>query len=145
MVVKGPVGRPRKVRDTDSPNTGGEGTANVETIGSNGMMNQGTVSGSANNIREISRGESSKKAVGNPAQKRAGRGAKELGKLDLNVELSNDQVEEPVRNAAEGSSRGAGHGMEDTIEGTGFFEGLDEFLSSLPILSVVGDDKVKAA
>ncbi|KAI4375595.1 hypothetical protein MLD38_013448 [Melastoma candidum] len=144
MVIKRPVGRPRKVRDTDNPNTGGEGTANFETTGSNGMRNQGTVSGSAN-VGEISRGESSKKAVGNPAQKRAGRGTKELGKLDLNVEFSNDQVEEPMRNAAVGSSKGAGHGLEDTIEGSGFFEGLDEFLSSLPILSVVGDDKVKAA
>lgn len=31
------------------------------------------------------------------------------------------------------------------LKGLGFFEGLDEFLSSLPILSVVNDDKVKAS
>ncbi|CBI34004.3 unnamed protein product, partial [Vitis vinifera] len=66
------------------------------------------------------------------------KGVKELGKLDLNVEFSNE-----VEEAAVGISEG--NGEEDNIEGISFFEGLDEFLSSLPILSVVGDDKVKAA
>ncbi|KAJ6683545.1 hypothetical protein OIU85_007252 [Salix viminalis] len=67
--------------------------------------------------------------------------AKDLGKLDLNVMFSNE-----VDEAAPGPSQrnGPGHGEEDNIEGIGFFEGLDEFLSTLPILSVVGDDKVKA-
>ncbi|CAM8937675.1 unnamed protein product [Rhodiola kirilowii] len=48
-----------------------------------------------------------------------------------------------------GTSTGAGtsNGEEENIEaeGIGFFEGLDEFLNSLPILSAVGDDKAKAA
>ncbi|XP_021668286.2 uncharacterized protein LOC110656047 isoform X3 [Hevea brasiliensis] len=70
------------------------------------------------------------------------KGAKDLGKLDLNVMFSNE-VEEAVPGVSEGN--GAGNGEEDNIEGIGFFEGLDEFLSSLPILSVVGDDKVKAS
>ena len=60
-----------------------------------------------------------------------------MGKLDLNVEFSNE-VEEPVHGAGEGNGN-----AEDNIEGIGFFEGLDEFLSSLPILNVVADDKVK--
>ncbi|XP_065870431.1 uncharacterized protein [Euphorbia lathyris] len=70
------------------------------------------------------------------------RGTKDLGRLDLNVMFSNE-VEEAVPGVSEGN--GAAHGVEDNIEGIGFFEGLDEFLSSLPILSVVGDDKVKAS
>ncbi|KAA8536410.1 hypothetical protein F0562_028888 [Nyssa sinensis] len=86
--------------------------------------------------------ETNKKSVANSSKKQTGKAAKELGKLDLNVEFSNE-VEEPVPGVSEGN--GAGHGEEDGSEGTEFFEGLDEFLSSLPILSVVGDDKVKAA
>ncbi|PQP96069.1 uncharacterized protein Pyn_09678 [Prunus yedoensis var. nudiflora] len=56
---------------------------------------------------------------------------------------NNNEVEEP---AAQTMSEGNGtaNGEEDNIEGISFFEGLDEFLSSLPILNVVGDDKVKA-
>nr|KYP61180.1 Uncharacterized protein At4g38065 family [Cajanus cajan] len=69
------------------------------------------------------------------------RGAGNLGKLDLNVEFSNE-VEEPSRGVHDREGNAAGH-AEDNIEGIGFFEGLDEFLSSLPILNVVADDKVK--
>ncbi|XP_057487400.1 uncharacterized protein LOC130773469 [Actinidia eriantha] len=88
---------------------------------------------------------------------------KQWGRLDLNVEFSNE-VEESApgmsrvnapglsrgiapgmtRGIAPGMNRGnapgmgrgngAGNGEEDGIEGIGFFEGLDEFLSSLPIL-----------
>ncbi|KAF5731917.1 Chaperone DnaJ-domain superfamily protein putative isoform 1 [Tripterygium wilfordii] len=78
-------------------------------------------------------GESSRK-------KQTAKGAKELGKLDLNVEFSNE-VEDPAPVVREGNV--AGNGEEDNI-GSGFFEGLDEFLSSLPILNVVADDKVRA-
>ncbi|XP_073226679.1 uncharacterized protein [Cicer arietinum] len=80
--------------------------------------------------------DSSKKAVPGSSRRR---GAGNLGKLDLNVEFSNE-VEEPSRGvrAREGNATG---NAEDNIEGIGFFEGLDEFLSSLPILNVVGDDK----
>ncbi|KAK8624800.1 hypothetical protein V6N13_089686 [Hibiscus sabdariffa] len=84
--------------------------------------------------------ESSRRGVVNSGRKQLGRGTKNLGKLDLNVEFSNE-VEEPVPRRNEGNH--AGYGDEDNI-GSGFFEGLDEFLNSLPILSAVGDDKVKA-
>nr|KYP63059.1 hypothetical protein KK1_017624 [Cajanus cajan] len=71
------------------------------------------------------------------------RSERNVGKLDLNVEFSNE-VEEPVHGGGEGNGDGNGTGnAEDNIEGIGFFEGLDEFLSSLPILNVVADDKVK--
>ncbi|KAE8687717.1 Chaperone DnaJ-domain superfamily protein, putative isoform 1 [Hibiscus syriacus] len=86
--------------------------------------------------------ESSKRGVVNSGRKQMGRGQKNLGKLDLNVKFSNE-VEEPVPRRNEGNH--AGYGEEDNIEENGFFEGLDEFLSSLPILPAVGDDKVKAA
>ncbi|KAK8698798.1 hypothetical protein V6N13_114905 [Hibiscus sabdariffa] len=86
----------------------------------------------------VQNAESSKRGVVNSGRKQMGRGAKNLGKLDLNVEFSNE-VEEPVPRRNEGNH--AGYGEEDN---NGFFEGLDEFLNSLPILSAVGDDKVKA-
>ncbi|KAK6156723.1 hypothetical protein DH2020_010971 [Rehmannia glutinosa] len=70
------------------------------------------------------------------ARKQPGRVAKNFGKLDLNVELSNE-AEEPAQSM--------NHRVDDNIEGIGFFEGLDEYFSSLPILSVVGDDKVVKA
>ncbi|EPS65866.1 hypothetical protein M569_08915, partial [Genlisea aurea] len=82
-------------------------------------------------------GESSKKGpVANP-RKQPGRVAKNFGKLDLNVEFSNETEETApkVDEAAPGPSRGE----DDNIEGIAFFDGLDEFLSSLPILNVVPD------
>ncbi|KAI3770108.1 hypothetical protein L6452_01229 [Arctium lappa] len=88
--------------------------------------------------------ETSKKAVGGNPRRQSGWVAKELGKLDLNVEFNNNEGEEPAPRMAVGN-RGHGQGEEDNIEGIGFFEGLDEFLSSLPILSVVNEEKVKAA
>ncbi|KAL5562649.1 hypothetical protein UlMin_032396 [Ulmus minor] len=104
------------------------------------------VDGAVGTAKGASKGEPSKKtkAAASGAKKK---GAAEWGKLDLNVEFSND-VEEPAQGAnkpAQGANKGngAGNGEEDNIEGIGFFEGLDEFLNSLPILNVVGDDKVK--
>ena len=91
-------------------------------------------------LSNATKGESSKKAVvaaGGTGKKHRSKGPKEVGKLDLNVEFSNE-VEEPATGVS------GGHG-EDNIEGIGFFEGLDEFLSSLPILNAVADDKVKAS
>ncbi|KAK4405129.1 DnaJsubfamily B member 5 [Sesamum angolense] len=85
-------------------------------------------------------GESSKKGSAVNARKQPGRVAK--NKLDLNVEFSNE-AEEPAPRANQGN--GPSRGEDDNIEGIGFFEGLDEFLSSLPILNVVGDDKVVKA
>lgn len=74
---------------------------------------------------DSSRADSSKRATAAGGARK--RGTTELGKLDLNVEFSNE-AEEPARGIS------AGNGEEDNIEGIGFFEGLDEFLSSLPIL-----------
>ncbi|XP_027348664.1 uncharacterized protein LOC113860185 [Abrus precatorius] len=89
-------------------------------------------------VPSVPRAESSKKAALGSSRRR---GAGNLGKLDLNVEFSNE-VEEPSRIARDREGNATGN-AEDNIEGIGFFEGLDEFLSSLPILNVVGDDKVK--
>ncbi|KAJ4871731.1 Chaperone DnaJ-domain superfamily protein [Raphanus sativus] len=65
-------------------------------------------------------------------------GAKNVGRLDLN--------EEPGVGGGrrEGNGVGSNREVDNMIEGIGFFEGLDEFLMSMPILSVVGDDKIKA-
>nr|XP_043621810.1 transcription factor SPT20 homolog [Erigeron canadensis] len=84
-----------------------------------------------------------KTAVSNP-RKQPGQVAKELGKLDLNVEFDNNEGEEPASRLSAGT-RVPGDGEEDNIEGIGFFEGLDEFLNSLPILSAVNEEKVEAA
>ncbi|XP_071742390.1 uncharacterized protein [Rutidosis leptorrhynchoides] len=71
--------------------------------------------------------------------------AKEMGKLDLNVEFNNNEGEEAAPPRMASGARGHMHGDEENIEGIGFFEGLDEFLNSLPIISVVNEEKVKAA
>lgn len=88
-------------------------------------------------------GDTSKKGVAVNARKQPGRVAKNFGKLDLNVEFSNEAEEPagPRPNPGNGPTRGE----DENIEGIGFFEGLDEFLSSLPILNVVGEDKVVKA
>ncbi|GER36402.1 chaperone DnaJ-domain superfamily protein [Striga asiatica] len=86
--------------------------------------------------------ESSKKGATINARKQPGRIAKNFGKLDLNVEFSNEPEESVPKVNQENRP---GHGEEENIEGIGFFEGLDEFLSSLPILNVVGDEKVVKA
>ncbi|KAK1440264.1 hypothetical protein QVD17_06089 [Tagetes erecta] len=68
-----------------------------------------------------------------------------MGRLDLNVEFNNNEGEQPTAKTTGSGNRGNGQGDGDNTEGIGFFEGLDEFFSSLPILSVVNDEKVKAA
>lgn len=87
-------------------------------------------------------GDSSKKGAVTNARKQPARVAKNFEKLDLNVEFSNE-AEEPAPRVNQGN--GPSRGEDDNIEGIGFFEGLDEFLSSLPILNVVGDEKVVKA
>ncbi|KAK4401827.1 hypothetical protein Sango_0923400 [Sesamum angolense] len=88
-------------------------------------------------------GDPSKMGMMANARKQPGKVAKDFGKLDLNVEFSNE-VEEPAPGMNQ--ENGPGRAEDDNIEGIGFFEGLDEFLSSLPILNVVGgDDKVVKA
>ncbi|CAA0806716.1 Chaperone DnaJ-domain superfamily protein [Striga hermonthica] len=78
-------------------------------------------------------------------KKQHGRVAKSFEKLDLNVELRNE-AEEPALGANNKENK-AGHKEDDhSIEGTGFFEGLDELFSNLPpILNGVADDKVVKA
>ncbi|KAJ0508429.1 putative DnaJ domain, Chaperone J-domain superfamily [Helianthus annuus] len=96
------------------------------------------------NAKNASSLRSSRKSSGVTTRRQSVRAAKEMGRLDLNVEFNNNEGEEPAARAGAGN-RGNGQGDGDNIEGIGFFEGLDEFFSSLPILSVVNDDKVKAA
>ncbi|XP_016510831.1 uncharacterized protein LOC107828093 [Nicotiana tabacum] len=86
--------------------------------------------------------EPNKKGIASKTRRSPGRVAKHFGSLDLNVEFSND-VEEPIVQMSHENE--AGEGEDDTVEVIGFFEGLDEFLSSLPILDVVDGDKVEAA
>ncbi|KAE9599330.1 hypothetical protein Lal_00044146 [Lupinus albus] len=119
-------------------NVGDVNVANGEAVNGHG-------GGPAPAVAVAARPESSKKAALVGARRR---GAANLGKLDLNVEFSNE-VDEHAPGASEGNGMngngnvpGTGN-AEDNIEGIGFFEGLDEFLSSLPILNVVADDKVK--
>ncbi|MED6204610.1 hypothetical protein PIB30_010732 [Stylosanthes scabra] len=107
--------------------------------GNAGVENGGADAGSAA-VAGVARSESGKKAALASLRRR---GAGNLGKLDLNVEFSND-VEETAHGVRGRVANAGGTGnAEDNIEGIGFFEGLDEFLSSLPILNGVPDDKVK--
>ncbi|RDX69559.1 hypothetical protein CR513_51315, partial [Mucuna pruriens] len=122
-VRREPVDRPRR-----SVHTGNENVGSADGIAASANAASAVPSGA--------RPESSKKAALGASRRR---GAGNLGKLDLNVEFSNE-VEEPSRSAHDREGNAAGH-AEDNIEGIGFFEGLDEFLSSLPILNVVADDK----
>ncbi|XWS54561.1 hypothetical protein CRYUN_Cryun10bG0099700 [Craigia yunnanensis] len=141
--------RKKKAKNAKGTGSVGRNTKKPESEkvkkGSNEQVNVGR-GGNLGDVSMVPEGvptaESSRRGVANSGKKQMGRGAKDLGKLDLNVEFSNE-VEEPVRRRSEGNHAGYEE-EEDNIEGNGFFEGLDEFLSSLPILSVVGDDKVKA-
>ncbi|KAJ0242131.1 hypothetical protein HA466_0214450 [Hirschfeldia incana] len=103
-----------------------------------GIQNVASISGASNPVG------SSSMSKPMSSRKRTGTGAKNLGRLDLNVEFSNE-VEEPAVAGGRNEGNGLGSNREvDNMEGIGFFEDLDEFLSSLPIFSVVGDDKIKA-
>lgn len=69
-------------------------------------------------------------------RKQTRRSVKDVGRLDLNVEFNNEGEDHaPAVSAV--------NGEEDGIENIAFFEGLDEFLSTLPILNVGGDEKAK--
>ncbi|KAL7002982.1 hypothetical protein U1Q18_004142 [Sarracenia purpurea var. burkii] len=111
----------------------GEKAKNVKGVsGSSGVdLQGGSVMQEAMRTPNMPNAETSRKSVANSVKKQAGKLPKQWGRLDLNVEFSNE-VEEPAPGMSRGN--GAGHGEEDGIEGIGFFEGLDEFLSSLPIL-----------
>lgn len=92
-------------------------------------------------VPSIPVGDTSNRAASVITSNRPAGVAKDMGKLDLNVEFSNE-VEEPGRGTSGGSM--TEQGVEDNAEGTAFFDGLDEFLDSLPILSVDGNGKAKA-
>lgn len=80
--------------------------------------------------------DASKRPPATLTRKQTRRSVKDVGRLDLNVEFNNDGEEHaPTVSAV--------NGEEDGIENIGFFEGLDEFLSTLPILNVGGDEKAK--
>ncbi|KAL1364925.1 hypothetical protein AAHE18_03G252100 [Arachis hypogaea] len=118
------AGRPRKVIP---------GSAQHQNVGGGAVDGGGGGGGAAG--ASGGRPESSKKVALGGSRRRGG------GNLDLNVEFSNDP-EEPSRRVGVREGNAAGN-AEDNMEGIGFFEGLDEFLSSLPILNVVADDKAK--
>ncbi|XP_074285988.1 uncharacterized protein LOC141611362 [Silene latifolia] len=66
----------------------------------------------------------------------ARRRTKNMGRLDLNVEFNNEGDEQaPTASTVNGGEVG--------VENIEFFEGLDEFFSTLPILNVDGDEKAK--
>ncbi|KAL4555946.1 hypothetical protein LXL04_038580 [Taraxacum kok-saghyz] len=105
----------------------------VLAIGARDVKSGGTFKKLGNGMKESGNGN------GNRIPRRqSGRVGKELGRLDLNVEFNNNEGH------GHGNGEGEGEGDDDNVEGNGFFEGLDEFLSSLPILSVVNEEKVKA-
>lgn len=82
------------------------------------------------------RTDTSKNVATPVSRKQTRRTVKDMGRLDLNVEFNNDGEDHaPAVSAVTGE--------EDGIETIGFFEGLDEFLSTLPILNVGGDEKPK--
>ncbi|XP_058727112.1 uncharacterized protein LOC131598540 [Vicia villosa] len=129
---RGPVdtGRPKRGVQKGNASDGGGG----ENVDDGEAVDPASVPTKLINV------EACKKAVLGGSRRR---GAANLGKLDLNVEFSNE-VEEAAAAAGvkERYVNGTGN-PEDNIEGIGFFEGLDEFLNSLPILNGVADDKVK--
>ncbi|KAJ4851196.1 hypothetical protein Tsubulata_024368 [Turnera subulata] len=130
----------------------GEEWASTSTRSKKAKVTKGRASNYSRNVRK-QRNERGRKGNGDGAgrtvqQEMSGKGEgsgvkkRAAGKLDLNVMFSNE-----LEDGAPGVSQrhGPGHGEEDNIEGIGFFEGLDEFLSTLPILSVVGEDKCMLA
>ncbi|CAN6821667.1 unnamed protein product, partial [Brassica oleracea] len=126
--------RSNKKRGADKA---GKGIQHVESIG--GASNH--AASIASYVTPVGSASMSKPMS---SKKRTGTGAKNLGRLDLNVEFSNE-VEEPAVAGGRNEGNGLGSNREvDNMEGIGFFEDLDEFLSSLPIFSVDGDDKIKA-
>ena len=134
-------------RDRGTGGPGGRGRApgvekGEEPRGESENVREGLVVQEGVEVPNAPSAESSKKVAATCGRRHSARVAKDFGKLDLNVEFNNE-VAEPAPRVVQGN--GTGRGEEDIIEGSGFFEGLDEFLSTLPILNVVGDDKVKAA
>lgn len=137
---KGPTGRkrgrPRKVDNLDQENhqhwtRGGGASVGGEDL-EDGSEAQQVVVGLAAGART----DTSKNMAASVSRKQTRRSVKDVGRLDLNVEFNNDGEEHA-------SAVSAVNGEEDGMETIEFFEGLDEFLSTLPILNVGGDEKAK--
>lgn len=137
---KGPTGRkrgrPRKVDNLDQENhqhwtRGGGASVGGEDL-EDGSEAQQVVVGLAAGART----DTSKNMAASVSRKQTRRSVKDVGRLDLNVEFNNEGEEHA-------SAVSAVNGEEDGMETIEFFEGLDEFLSTLPILNVGGDEKAK--
>ncbi|KAL2936763.1 DnaJ-like protein subfamily B member 12 [Bienertia sinuspersici] len=132
---RGRIGRPPKsdVVKQVNPNVASGGGVSVGgenlEVGSNGQeIVFSLAAGDKTN--------SSKNVPATHVRKQTRRSVKDVGRLDLNVEFNNDGEEHaPTVSAV--------NGEEDGIENIAFFDGLDEFLSTLPILNVGGDEKAK--
>ncbi|KAF3651259.1 putative metallocarboxypeptidase inhibitor-like [Capsicum annuum] len=127
---------------TPSKNAKKQQAGKTETVeGKNGVsLQDGLATQGGVEMSHVVAVESSKRGVASKTRRHPGRFAKHFGNLDLNVEFSNE-VEEPKIQM----SNVAGEGDDDTVEVIGFFDGLDEFLSGLPILDAVDGDKIEAA
>ncbi|KAH6767025.1 hypothetical protein C2S52_018008 [Perilla frutescens var. hirtella] len=138
--------RKKKARNVKGKGASGTSNRSVRKAqvdkGKNVTVQDGSVPPNGVETPNKTAGDSTKKGAAANARKQPARVAKNFEKLDLNVEFSNE-AEEPATRVNQGN--GPSRGEDDNIEGIGFFEGLDEFLSSLPILNVVGDDKVVKA
>lgn len=131
-VERRPIERPRRGVQQN-------GNAENDNGGGDDIVVDGEAVDATSAPAMVSNVEAGKKSVVGGSRRR---GAGNLGKLDLNVEFSNEVEEASASGVRQGNVNGTGN-AEDNIEGIGFFEGLDEFLNSLPILNVVADDKVK--
>ncbi|CAN4126326.1 unnamed protein product [Withania somnifera] len=121
----------KKQRSDKAATVEGNNDVNLQ----DGLANQGGVE-----MSRVVAVESSKRGVAGSTRRQPGKVAKHFGNLDLNVEFSNEVEEPKIQMSGE-----AGEGEDNTVEVIGFFEGLDEFLNSLPILNAVDGDKVEAA
>nr|DAD22099.1 TPA_asm: hypothetical protein HUJ06_023562 [Nelumbo nucifera] len=75
-----------------------------------------------------------------PSKKVERKSPQETEKGDLNEELRNE-----VEKSTPATGESTDTGTKDEDPGVGFFEGLDDIIGSLPILSVVEDNKVDGA
>ncbi|XP_074275791.1 uncharacterized protein LOC141599617 [Silene latifolia] len=121
------------VQNQANPNLGTGGGVSVgEGVVQDGSGTQNVGTGLTSGAKEDARRKVTPTLTKNQARKRV----KNMGKLDLNVEFNNEGDEHA-------HTVSAVNGEEDAIENIGFFEGLDEFFSTLPILNVGEGQKAK--
>ncbi|KAK9666646.1 hypothetical protein RND81_14G200600 [Saponaria officinalis] len=138
-VWKGGPGRRGKVtaQNVDTQNQANHNSDDVGEVPVGGEVledgsNPQDVVGLASGPKEDAR----KKVAATLTRNQVRRRMKNMGKLDLNVEFNNEGDE----HAPAVSAVNVGG---DGVENIEFFEGLDEFLSTLPILNAAGDEKAK--